>query len=40
MATAEIKMTAKKHEDRFHLHTNVEAIQVLDTETPQESQTF
>jgi hypothetical protein len=27
MVTAEIKRTAKKHEDRLHQHTNVEAIQ-------------
>jgi hypothetical protein len=30
MVTAEIKRTAKKHEDRFHQHTNMEAIQLLD----------
>jgi hypothetical protein len=30
MVTAEIKRTAKKHEDRLHQHTNVEAIQLLD----------
>jgi hypothetical protein len=30
MATAEIKRTAKKHEDRLHQHANVEAIQLLD----------
>jgi hypothetical protein len=30
MVTAEIKTTAKKHEDRLHQHTNVEAIQLLD----------
>jgi hypothetical protein len=29
MVTAEIKRTAKKHEDRLHQHTNVEAIQLL-----------
>jgi hypothetical protein len=28
--TAEIKRTAKKHEDRLHQHINVEAIQLLD----------
>jgi hypothetical protein len=31
MVTAEIKRTAKKHEDRLHQHTNVEAIQLLDS---------
>jgi hypothetical protein len=30
MITAEIKRTAKKHEDRLHQHTNVESIQLLD----------
>jgi hypothetical protein len=30
MVTAEIKRTAKKHEDRLHHHTNVEATQLLD----------
>jgi hypothetical protein len=30
MVTAEIKRTAKKHEDRLHEHTNVEAIQLPD----------
>jgi hypothetical protein len=30
MVTAEIKRTAKKHEDRLHQHSNVEAIQLLD----------
>jgi hypothetical protein len=30
MVTAEIKTTAKKHEDRLHQHTNVKAIQLLD----------
>jgi hypothetical protein len=30
MVTAEIKRTAKKHEDRFHQHTNVQATQLLD----------
>jgi hypothetical protein len=30
MITAEIKRTSKKHEDRLHQHTNVEAIQLLD----------
>jgi hypothetical protein len=33
MVTAEIKKTAKKHEDRLHQHTNVEAIQLLDNGT-------
>jgi hypothetical protein len=32
MVTAKIKRTAKKHEDRLHQHTNVGAIQLLDTE--------
>jgi hypothetical protein len=32
MVTAEIKRTAKKHEDRLHQHTNVEAIELLNTE--------
>jgi hypothetical protein len=32
MVTAEIKRTAKKHEDRLHQYTNVGAIQLLDTE--------
>jgi hypothetical protein len=30
MATAEIKRFARKHEERFHHHDNVEAIQLLD----------
>jgi hypothetical protein len=30
MVTAEIKRTAKKHEDGLHQHTNLEAIQLLD----------
>jgi hypothetical protein len=30
MVTAEIKRTAKKHEDRLHQPTNVEAIQLLE----------
>jgi hypothetical protein len=30
MVTAEIKRTAKKHEDRLHQQTNVEEIQLLD----------
>jgi hypothetical protein len=30
MVTAEIKRTAKKHEDWLHQHTNLEAIQLLD----------
>jgi hypothetical protein len=30
MVTAEIKRTAKTHEDRLHQNTNVEAIQLLD----------
>jgi hypothetical protein len=30
MVTAEIKRTAKKHEDRLHQLTNVEAIQLRD----------
>jgi hypothetical protein len=29
MVPVEIKRTAKKHEDRLHQHTNVEAIQLL-----------
>jgi hypothetical protein len=32
MVTAEIKSTAKKHEDWLHQHTNVEGIQLLDNE--------
>jgi hypothetical protein len=32
MVTAEIKRPAKKHEDRLHQHTNMEAIQLLDSE--------
>jgi hypothetical protein len=32
MVTAEIKRTAKKHEDRIHQHSNVGAIQLLDNE--------
>jgi hypothetical protein len=32
MVTAEIKRTAKKHEDRLHQHTNLESIELLDTE--------
>jgi hypothetical protein len=32
MVTAEIKSLAKKHEDRLHQHTDVEAIQLLDNE--------
>jgi hypothetical protein len=32
MVNAEIKRTAKKHEDRLHQRTNVEAIQILDNE--------
>jgi hypothetical protein len=32
MVTAEIKMLAKKHEDWLHVHTNVEATQLLDNE--------
>jgi hypothetical protein len=30
--TADINRTAKKHDDRLHQHTNVEAIQLLDNE--------
>jgi hypothetical protein len=33
MITDEINRTAKKHEDRLHQHTNVEAIQLLDKRT-------
>jgi hypothetical protein len=33
MVSAEIKRIAKKHEDRLHQHTNVEAIQLLDNES-------
>jgi hypothetical protein len=33
MVAAEIKRTAKKHENRRHQHTNVEAIQLLDKES-------
>jgi hypothetical protein len=32
MITAEIKRTAKKHEDQLHQHTNMEVIQPLDNE--------
>jgi hypothetical protein len=32
MVIAEIKRTAKKHEDRLHQHTNMEAIHLLDNE--------
>jgi hypothetical protein len=30
MVTAEIKMFARKHEERLHHHDNVEAIELLD----------
>ena len=30
MVTAEIKIFARKHEERLHRHDNVEAIQLLD----------
>jgi hypothetical protein len=32
MVTAEMKRTAKKHADRLHQHTNVEATQLRDNE--------
>jgi hypothetical protein len=32
MVTAEMKMLAKKHEDRLQDHSNVEALQLLDSE--------
>jgi hypothetical protein len=32
MVTAEIKRLAKKHEDRLHPHTNMEATQLFDNE--------
>jgi hypothetical protein len=33
MVTAEIKRAAKKHEDRLHEQSNVEAMQLLDIES-------